>query len=283
MRVLQTISAMRGALGKANGAPCAETIGLVPTMGALHEGHLSLVRRARGECTVLAASLFVNPTQFGPNEDFSRYPRRPEADFALFEAAGVDLVFAPEAEEMYPTGATTFVDVGEIGQRLDGAHRPGHFRGVATVVAKLFHIVQPHRAYFGQKDAVQVAVLRRMATDLNVSVEIVSCPIVRDPDGLALSSRNVYLSSEERGQGLALSRSLATIRGAIVDGERSRAALLSLGMRVLREEPAVEIEYLDAVDPQSLLPVKEVLAGTLVAVAARVGKTRLIDNFITGS
>ena len=275
MQVLKTIAEFRAARGRIAGA-----VGLVPTMGALHAGHLSLVERARTENETVAASLFVNPLQFGPNEDFSRYPRRLERDLELFREACVALVFAPPVEEMYPQGATSFVDVGAVGERLDGVHRPGHFRGVATVVAKLFHIVQPARAYFGQKDAVQVAVLRQMVHDLNFPLELVACPIVRDPDGLALSSRNAYLSREERQRALVLSRALRDVAEAVAGGECDVAKLLERGRAVVSGEPGVQLEYLEAVDPATLLPVGKATPGTLVAIAARVGATRLIDNLV---
>jgi pantoate--beta-alanine ligase len=278
MQVLNTIAAMRAALRDARGHHTR--IGLVPTMGALHAGHLSLVRRAREECGLAAASLFVNPTQFGPHEDFDRYPRQLAQDTALFESAGVDLVFAPSIEEMYPSGATTYIDVGDLGSRLDGAHRPGHFRGVATVVAKLFHIIQPDRAYFGQKDAIQVAVLRRMVRDLNFPVELIACPIVRDADGLALSSRNAYLSPEERSRALILPRTLDAMRQAIAAQTQDRRTLLQIGLNILSAEPAVALEYLEIVAPSTLVPVDTIAPGTLIAIAAKVGKTRLIDNFL---
>jgi pantoate--beta-alanine ligase len=249
-------------------------------MGALHAGHLSLVERARASCGVVAATLFVNPTQFAPGEDFERYPRPFERDRELFEAAGVELLFAPTAEEMYPRGSTTFVDVGELGTKLDGASRPGHFRGVATVVSKLFHIVQPDLAFFGQKDAVQVAVLRRMVQDLNFPVELVACPIVRDADGLALSSRNAYLSAAERTQALAIPRALQAIRTGLDAGVTTPQQVLQTGLRVLSAESGVGLEYLAAVDPASLTPVTEIARGTLIALAARVGQTRLIDNLL---
>lgn len=255
-------------------------LGLVPTMGALHEGHLSLVRRARGECSVVAASIFVNPLQFGPNEDFARYPRTFAEDCAALEREGVGLVFAPDPAEMYPEGAVTTVSVPGVGDRLDGASRPGHFTGVATVVAKLLHIVGPARAYFGQKDAAQLAVLRRMVRDLNFDVKLVGCAIVRDTDGLALSSRNSYLSATERQQALALRRSLLAMEQAIATGERGSEALVARGRQVLDAEPDVHVDYLSVVDADTLLPVKTAVAGTLVAVAAWVGETRLIDNFI---
>lgn len=252
-------------------------VGFVPTMGALHEGHLSLVRRARAECGVVVASIFVNPLQFGAGEDLARYPRTFEADCAALEAEGVALLFAPEAAEMYPGGAVTTVTVAGIGDRLDGASRPGHFAGVATVVAKLLHVVAPGRAYFGQKDAAQLAVLRRMVRDLNFDVELVACAIVRDADGLALSSRNRYLSEGERVQALALRRSLMAMERMIARGERESAALVREGMLVL---DAVRVDYLAVVDAETLLPVTAAETGALVAVAAWVGGTRLIDNFV---
>lgn len=255
-------------------------LGLVPTMGALHEGHLSLVRRARGECSVVAASIFVNPLQFGPNEDFARYPRTFADDCEALEREGVGVVFAPDPAGMYPEGAVTTVSVPGVGDRLDGASRPGHFTGVATVVAKLLHIVGPARAYFGQKDAAQLAVLRRMVRDLNFDVKLVGCAIVRDADGLALSSRNAYLSTTERQQALALRRCLLAMEQAIATGERDGAALIALGRRVLDAEPGVRVDYLAVVDAGTLLPVETAAAGTLVAVAAWVGGTRLIDNFV---
>jgi pantoate--beta-alanine ligase len=276
MRIIKSIAEMQ--------ADCRElrmkgsVLGFVPTMGALHEGHLSLVRRARGECDAVAASIFVNPLQFEPGEDFARYPRTFEEDCRLLEAEGVAILFAPEAAEMYPPGAVTTVAVSEIGDRLDGSSRPGHFTGVATVVAKLFHIVGPSRAYFGQKDAAQLAVLRRMVRDLNFDVEVVGCAIVRDADGLALSSRNKYLTSKERIQALALHGTLLRIEGRIAEGERQSDVLIREGTKVLQAETGVRLDYLAIVDANTLLPVASVEVGTLVAVAAYVGSTRLIDN-----
>jgi pantoate--beta-alanine ligase len=257
-----------------------QTIGLVPTMGALHEGHRSLVQRARDECGAVAVSIFVNPTQFGPNEDFSRYPRTFGADCVLLEAEGVDVIFAPEPVEMYPPGAATFVDVDGLSDRLDGQSRPAHFRGVATIVAKLFLAAEPDRAYFGQKDAAQVAVLRRMVADLGLPVDLVVCPIVREPDGLAMSSRNRYLSSEERNQALVLRRALDAVEAAFAAGERNAAKLIDLARHVFSTQPEVRIDYLEAVDWSSLLPVETVNDSALFAVAAWVGHTRLIDNLI---
>jgi pantoate--beta-alanine ligase len=255
-------------------------LGFVPTMGALHEGHLSLARRARTECDVVVASIFVNPLQFGPGEDFGRYPRTFEADCRALEEEGVEVVFAPDASEMYPEGATTTVTVAAVGDRLDGASRPGHFAGVATVVAKLFHIVGPDKAFFGQKDAAQLAVLRQMVKDLNFGLELVSCPIVRNVDGLALSSRNKYLSEGERVQALTLHRCLLQMQESIGKGERRSEVLVRNGLEVLRAVAGVRVDYLAVVDARTLLPVKLAEKGCLVAVAAYVGKTRLIDNFL---
>jgi pantoate--beta-alanine ligase len=253
-------------------------LGFVPTMGALHEGHLSLVRRARMECDVVVGSIFVNPLQFGPGEDFGRYPRTFEADCRSLEAEGVEALFAPEASEMYPEGAVTTVTVAGVGDRLDGASRPGHSTGVATVVAKLFHIVGPDKAFFGQKDAAQLAVLRQMVRDLNFDLEIVSCPIVRDADGLALSSRNKYLSEAERVQALALHRCLLQMQEAIAEGELQSDVLVKIGLEVFHA--GVRVDYLAVVDARTLLPVELAEKGCLVAVAAYVGKTRLIDNLL---
>jgi len=254
--------------------------GFVPTMGALHKGHISLIQRARTECQTVAASIFVNPLQFAPGEDFAQYPRTFEEDCRLLEAEGVALLFAPEAREMYPDGAVTTITVPGIGDRLDGASRPGHFTGVATVVAKLFHIVAPHRAYFGQKDAAQLAVLRQMVQDLNFDLEVVGCAIVRDTDGLALSSRNKYLNGSEREQALVLHQALVRIAKSIAGGERESSTLLQIGRNILDKATGVQVDYLAIVNAESLLPVVYVEKGTLVAVAAYVGRTRLIDNFL---
>jgi pantoate--beta-alanine ligase len=249
-------------------------------MGALHEGHLSLVRAAKASCQAIAASIFVNPTQFGPNEDFSKYPRTFEVDCALLAAEGVDVVFAPTPEEMYRPGATTFVEVEGLSDRLDGASRPGHFRGVATVVAKLFLAAEPDQAFFGQKDAAQVAVLRQMTADLGLPVEIVVCPIVREPDGLAMSSRNRYLTAEERRQALVLSGAIAQAQQLWHQGETAASQLIESARSVVAKEPAVRVDYIAAVDWQTLLPVETAQDGTLIAIAANVGNTRLLDNFI---
>lgn len=264
-------------------------VGLVPTMGYLHEGHASLLRKARGENDLVVLSVFVNPIQFGPNEDFERYPRDAEKDLALAEREGVDAVFMPSVEEMYPRPTWTKVKVAELTERLCGASRPGHFDGVTTVVSKLFHIVQPARAYFGQKDAQQVAVIAQMAEDLNFDVEIVPCPIVREADGLALSSRNVYLSPEERKAALVLSRSLLQARekaqagGAVTAGEIRADLTRSIG-----GEPLADIDYVEIADFPGLSPLADTErlddagrgADALIAVAVKFGTTRLIDNVI---
>src|SRR3954454_1498568 len=257
-------------------------VGFVPTMGALHEGHLSLVRSARAGTDLVAGSIFVNPTQFGPNEDLATYPRTFDRDCEMLERAGVDVVFAPSVEEMYPAGALTWVVVEELSNKLDGRSRPGHFRGVTTVLSKLFHIVEPDRAFFGQKDAAQVAIIRRMVRDLNLPVEIVVCPIVREADGLALSSRNAYLSPEEKQRALVLLRALMRVEELAVAGERDAARLLAAGREEFARESSVRLDYLEIVNPDTLDPVADVSGGALVAVAAYVGTTRLIDNIVLG-
>ncbi len=260
----------------------ARSIGLVPTMGALHEGHLSLVRAARRENDFIVVSIFVNPTQFGPHEDLAQYPRDIESDLRKLEAEGVDVVYAPPVEEVYPAGFQTYVQVEDLGQRLDGASRPVHFRGVATVVAKLFHVAQPHQAYFGQKDAAQVAVIRRLIQDLNFPLQLIVCPIVREPDGLAMSSRNAYLDPQERRAAIVLYRSLQAAEARHRAGERSGEVLRQVLVDCLSSEPLVRVDYAAVVDPDSLLPLLEVEGHALVAVAAWVGKTRLIDNLLLG-
>jgi len=278
MKTASTIQALRAQLEPIRRA--GKTIGLVPTMGALHEGHLSLVRTAKTQADVAVVSLFVNPLQFGPKEDLAKYPRNLERDRDLLESEGADYLFAPAVEEMYPPGAVTYVTVEELSNRLDGLSRPGHFRGVATVVAKLFHIVEPTRAFFGQKDAAQVAVLRRMVRDLNFPLEIIVCPIVREPDGLALSSRNIYLNPTERQQALILSRTIAHVREAFEQGERNVARMIAAGQGTFATEPAARLDYLSIVDPDSLAPVEAVNRPALLAIAAWIGTTRLIDNTI---
>ncbi|MFZ3339302.1 MAG: pantoate--beta-alanine ligase [Terriglobales bacterium] len=275
--------AMRGHFQHRDSPPsevASLTLGMVPTMGALHAGHLSLARAARERCSVVAASIFVNPTQFGPSEDFGRYPRSFESDCAALEKEGVDIVFAPTVEEMYPKSATTWVTVEGLSERLDGRSRPGHFRGVTTVVSKLFHIIEPDAAFFGQKDAAQLAVIRRMVHDLNFAVEIVGCPIVREADGLAMSSRNVYLRAEERLRALVLHRSLERAEREFRAGETSASLLSNEARKVIAGEPQVRLDYLEIVDPETLEPVERITQSALVAVAAHVGSTRLIDNLV---
>ncbi len=294
MVILRTVDDLRRWSRAARCKP-GNIVGLVPTMGALHAGHASLIRAARAACTHVAVSLFVNPTQFGPGEDYARYPRTFEADCALAEAEGADVLFAPSVEELYPNGPVSmFVDVPDLSDRLDGASRPGHFRGVATVVAKLLIAAEPDRAFFGQKDAAQVAVVRRMVADLGLATEIVACPIVRDADGLALSSRNAYLSSAERAQALTLSRAVHRVESLVAGGERRGPVLIEAAHGVFAEvrsafgsarsasgsEPEVRIDYIALVDWTTLEPVEIAVPGTLFAVAAYVGTTRLIDNAI---
>ncbi len=253
-------------------------LGLVPTMGALHEGHFSLIRAAQRECSPVVVSIFVNPTQFGPSEDFSKYPRRMEEDRAALEKLRVDYLFAPTAQEMYPRGFRTAVLVEGLSDRLDGRSRPGHFRGVTTVVLKLFEIVQPRRAYFGRKDAQQARIIRQMAADLNLDTEVIVRPILRESDGLALSSRNVYLRGDDRRAATALSRSLEAVRDEIIKGESDAARLLSVLRRVLGGETRVALDYAEIVDAETLEPVMSLRGACYVLIAARVGGTRLIDN-----
>jgi len=252
-------------------------------MGALHEGHLSLVRAASASCDMVVVSIFVNPTQFGPNEDLAKYPRSFERDRELLEREEVVILFAPTVEEIYPAGAVTWVTVEELSGKLDGRSRPGHFRGVTTVVAKLFHIVEPDAAFFGQKDAAQVAIIRRMARDLHLPVEIVVGPIVREPDGLAMSSRNVYLDQEQRKQALTLQRSVMRVKQLVDAGERNVNKLIAAGREEFSEENPVRLDYFEIVDPDTLDSVKDLSKGALVAVAAFVGTTRLIDNLLLTS
>ena len=258
-------------------------IGLVPTMGALHEGHLALVRAARDKGEIVVVSIFVNPTQFGPNEDFAKYPRSFERDCELLEREGVDIVFAPSADEMYPAGNATWVEVQGLSERLCGKSRPGHFRGVATVVSKLFHIIEPDVAFFGQKDAAQVAIIRRMVRDLNLPLTIEVCPIVREADGLALSSRNAYLSSAERKSALVLYRSLMLAKTMFDAGERSSGKLIAAAKEEFAGEPGVRLDYFEIVNPDTLESQSVITHRALAAVAAFVGTTRLIDNILLGS
>jgi len=276
MRIVTTIAEVREAVRQARHA--GQRIGFVPTMGYLHEGHLTLMRQARSEAGFVVVSIFVNPTQFGPNEDFARYPRDLERDEALCASVSVDLLFHPAVEEIYPQPFRTSVKVAGLTDRLCGASRPGHFDGVATVVSKLFNIVKPDVAYFGQKDAQQVAVIQRMVADLNLDLEIVPVPTVREPDGLAMSSRNTYLSPAERQAALVLSRSLAMARDLVMAGERNMSALAAAIRAMIAEEPLAEIDYVEIVDYAALQPVERLERRALAALAVRFGKTRLIDN-----
>jgi pantoate--beta-alanine ligase len=276
VKICRTIEEMRAACRAAR--QDQRRLGFVPTMGALHAGHISLVRAARQQCDAVAVSIFVNPTQFGPKEDFSKYPRTFERDCELLEAEGVAMLFAPSAEEMYPAGSTTFITVEGLSEKLCGRSRPGHFRGVTTVVAKLFNIVKPDRAFFGQKDSAQAVIIRRMVRDLNLDVEIVVCPIVREPDGLALSSRNAYLDPRQRQQATVLYRALMRVQALADRGESDSTCLIAAALEVFEQEPAVRLDYFEIVDRDTLDPVPNTSQGALVAVAAFVGTTRLIDN-----
>ncbi len=278
MKICTTIGEMRSACRAEKSG--RRRLGLVPTMGALHEGHLSLVRAARAQADVVAASIFVNPTQFGPNEDFSKYPRTFERDQELLDKEGVRWLFAPAVEEMYPPGAVTYVTVEGMSEKLCGKSRPGHFRGVTTVVAKLFQIIEPEVAFFGQKDAAQVAIIRRMVRDLDFPVEIVACPIVREPDGLAMSSRNAYLDRRQRTSALALYHSLLRAQSDFTKGERSATRLIAAGREVFSAEPSVRLDYFEIVDPETLDPIAEIREPALIATAAFSGTTRLIDNLV---
>jgi pantoate--beta-alanine ligase len=258
-----------------------KTIGFVPTMGALHEGHLTLIRRARADCDLVLVSIFVNPTQFGPNEDFAAYPRNLARDQKLASNEGTDALFAPAVEEIYPPGAQTVVDVPELSSVLEGAYRPGHFQGVATVVTKLFHIVQPDRAYFGQKDYQQWLLIERMARDLNMFIDVVPIPTVREPDGLALSSRNAYLSPEERQAATILYRTLQRATELVQNGARDPRRVQTELEALIAAEPLATIDYVALVHPDTLQPVTMLAESvTLAALAVRIGKTRLIDNML---
>jgi pantoate--beta-alanine ligase len=255
-------------------------VGFVPTMGALHAGHLSLVSTGRAQTDILITSVFVNPTQFGPKEDFGKYPRTFEKDSELLAAEGVDYLFAPSVDEMYPKDSSTWVTVEGISDKLDGQSRPGHFRGVTTVVSKLCNIVLPDLAFFGQKDAAQVAIIHKMVRDLNFDVHIVVCPTVRESDGLAMSSRNVYLNPDRRRQALVLYRSLMRVQVMVDRGEKDAARLIAAAKQLIAEEPAARLDYFEIVNNDTLEPVADVSRGALVAVAAYVGQTRLIDNVV---
>ena len=274
MRVLETVDAVRAARRELG------TLGLVPTMGYLHAGHMALVEQAKAENQAVAVSIFVNPTQFGPAEDFARYPRDLPRDLAMLEAAGVDLVFVPPVAEIYPEGYGTYVEVEGITRLLEGAARPGHFRGVATVVCKLLNIMDAERAYFGQKDAQQTVVVQQMVRDLNLRTQIVVVPTVREADGLALSSRNAYLSPEERAAAPVLYRSLEAASAAWESGERSGAALRARMNDVLAREPLARVDYVSVADPRTLQELDDVGDAALVSIAVRLGRTRLIDNIV---
>ena len=280
MRICKTIAAMCAEVRSAKRG--GKRIGFVPTMGALHEGHLTLVRAAKAASDLVAVSIFVNPLQFGPKEDLGNYPRTFERDCELLEKEGVGLVFAPSVDEMYPGGGVTYVTVEGLSEKLCGRTRSGHFRGVTTVVAKLFHMVEPDAAFFGQKDAAQAAIIRQMVRDLNFPIRIVVCPIVREADGLAMSSRNRYLDSEQRKSALALFRSLAAVKTAFGSGERNIGRLIDAGKQVFAQAPAVRLDYLEIVDPNTLDQLLLLDRPALVAVAAFVGTTRLIDNVVLG-
>ena len=256
------------------------TVGLVPTMGYLHEGHLSLIRRAKAECDHVVVSIFVNPTQFGANEDLSKYPRDLARDLSLIQPLGVDLVWTPTPEIMYPTGYQTWVEVDAMTRPLEGSVRPTHFKGVTTVVAKLFNAVQPHKAYFGQKDAQQAAVIRQMVRDLNFPLEVIVCPTTREADGLAMSSRNKYLEGEDRQAATVLFRALSAARSAYEGGERNAEALRRMMKEVLASEPRATVQYVSCADYDSLEELETIKGKTLLSMAVLLGKTRLIDNFV---
>jgi len=257
-----------------------KTVGLVPTMGAFHEGHLSLMRRARAENDIVVTSIFVNPTQFGPKEDYDAYPRDLENDSKMAEKIGVDVIFAPSVKDMYPQGYATFVNVERITEKMCGASRPGHFRGVATVVTKLFNIIPAHKAYFGQKDAQQCVVIKRMSEDLNFDIDIVILPTVRENDGLAMSSRNKYLSDEERRSALVLFKSLSMAKELIRSGELNSEKIRQKMLDIINAEPLARVDYISIVDAETLEDLNEIKDNTLIALAVFIGKTRLIDNII---
>jgi pantoate--beta-alanine ligase len=278
MRVCHSIAEVRAA--SRTGRREGKSLGLVPTMGALHEGHLSLVRAAKAQCDLVVVSIFVNPLQFGPNEDLAKYPRNFDRDRELLAKEGADFIFAPSVDQIYPPGAVTYVTVEALSDKLCGRSRPGHFRGVTTVVSKLFNIVEPDRAFFGQKDAAQSTIIRRMVRDLNIPVQVVVCPIVREPDGLAMSSRNSYLDAQQRKSALGLYRSVTAVQGRFDRGERNSHALIEAGKQTLTHEALVRLDYFEIVDPETLDPVDDLSRGGLVAVAASVGNVRLIDNIV---
>jgi len=278
MKVIETVAEMKQARKKLRG-----TLGFVPTMGYLHEGHLTLVRQALAENKFAAASIFVNPTQFGPKEDFKKYPRDPERDLAMLKEVGTHLVFMPTVEEMYPEGFNSWVDVAGVTERLEGAHRPGHFRGVATVVAKLFNIVEPTRSYFGQKDAQQLLVIKKMVADLNMNTTVVAATTVREPDGLAMSSRNTYLNAKERQSAIVLWRALSLSREMYLKGEHNADRLRQAMTQLISQEPLATIDYVSVANTETLQEFSQIEGPALVSMAVRIGNTRLIDNIILGS
>jgi pantoate--beta-alanine ligase len=279
-RIIRDGSELRQLVTSARAA--GKSVGLVPTMGALHEGHLSLVDRSREECDLTVVTIFVNPTQFGPNEDLKRYPRNLDRDVVMLGGRGCDVVFAPAESEMYRSGHSTFVDVGPLGSTLEGEIRPTHFRGVATICLKLFQLAPADRAYFGRKDYQQTLVIQQMVTDLNVPIDVRVCPIVREPDGLAMSSRNAYLSASERSTALALSRSLKRAEELVRDGERDVAKILYAMESEIESAGAIDLQYVEFVADGTLTPVTDISGPTTIAIAAVVGKTRLIDNTLVG-
>ena len=273
MKVAETIEEMKSLRQK-----LTEPVGFVPTMGYLHEGHLTLVRQAKAENPSVVVSIFVNPTQFGPQEDFTKYPRDPQRDLAILEKEKTDIVFMPSVAEMYPPHFNSWVEVSKVTDRLEGAARPGHFRGVATVVAKLFNIVQPTRAYFGQKDAQQVIVIKKMATELNMNLEIVAVPTVREPDGLAMSSRNIYLNPQERRAAIVLYQALSLAQKLWSQGETDTQRLCREMTALIQKEPRANIDYVSIADPETLEELDTVKSPAVVSLAVKIGKTRLIDN-----
>jgi pantoate--beta-alanine ligase len=277
MKIVSTLSDLRAARLSFNG-----TVGLVPTMGFLHEGHLSLIRRAKLECDSVVVSIFINPTQFGANEDLSKYPRDLARDLSLIEPLGVDLVWNPTAEEMYPTGYQTWVEVDALTRPLEGSIRTSHFKGVTTVVAKLFNAVQPHKAYFGQKDAQQAAVISQMTRDLNFPIEIIVCPTTREADGLAMSSRNKYLEGADRPAATVLFHALSAAKSAYESGERNAEKLRTIMKDTLASEPRAQPQYVSCADYDTLEELETVSGKTLLSMAVLIGKTRLIDNFVLG-
>ena len=275
MKIARTIAEMKALRKQSLGS-----VGFVPTMGYLHQGHLALVKQARADNPVVVVSIFVNPTQFGPAEDFSTYPRDPERDLALLEKEKTDIVFMPSSEEMYPEGFDSWVEVGKVTERLEGGHRPGHFRGVTTVVARLFNIVEPTRAYFGQKDAQQAIVIRKMVADLNMNLEIMVAPTVRESDGLAMSSRNVYLNPQERRAATVLFKALTLAQQLQERGEKNAETIRQEMTSLINKEPLAKIDYVSIADAQTLEELSEIDRPAVASLAVKIGKTRLIDNIV---